>query len=287
MRFRSKVDTWLIAVALIPMAIVIVLVPMSEPMILSLIPAAVTVLVVWILFSTWYEITPDTLIARSAFLRWTVPLDSITAMHETRNPLSAPAASLDRIAIHHHGGLLLVSPREKAAFMAAIQQRASRLSTDVHTARDADASTVLNRRYHVGWAILAIQVVVAGIVGVSVYVETRPPRVTLTEQRVAIRGGFWRHDVARAELVSVRLIDDMPRARRLAGFAAGSVLRGRFAVDTMGTGYVFVNKAVRPFVLIRESVGFTIVNFDDPLRTRALFEELMRYKGAQSAIANR
>lgn len=83
----------------------------------------------------------------------------------------------------------------------------------------------------------------------------------------------------RTDLASVRLIDEIPSARRIAGFGGGTVLRGRFAVDSMGTGYLFVNKSVRSFIMIREREGFTIVNFDEPSRTRALFAELVRYKG--------
>ena len=53
-----------------------------------------------VVFTTYpldYEITADELIARSGFMRWRVPLDSIEEVEPSRCAMSAPAWSLDRL----------------------------------------------------------------------------------------------------------------------------------------------------------------------------------------------
>jgi hypothetical protein len=61
------------------------------------------------------------LLIRCGPFRWTVPIDSITAVEETRNPLSSPALSLDRLRIRYgKQRQVMVSPADKAGFMKAI-----------------------------------------------------------------------------------------------------------------------------------------------------------------------
>ena len=40
-------------------------------------------------------------VIRSAFLRWRIPIGDIESITPTRNPLSSPALSLDRLEIRH------------------------------------------------------------------------------------------------------------------------------------------------------------------------------------------
>jgi len=77
-----------------------------------------------VVFTTYpldYEITADELIARSGFMRWRVPLDSIEEVGPSRCAASAPAWSLDRLRVEYTKGgaprSLYISPEDKGAFM--------------------------------------------------------------------------------------------------------------------------------------------------------------------------
>lgn len=271
--FRSKVDTWLVVVATLPLMVGLVTLAMG-PWIPAAVLTGAGLFSLWVLFSTTYDLTADRLVARSAFWRWQVPLHTIRNVYETRNPLSAPAASLDRIGIVHDGGLLLVSPREKAAFIAALRRAAPVLGTDPSaTARAMERSHRSLRRVVIG--VVVVQVAVGLAIAVGVYIESRPPRVTVTADRVSVASGLWSHDIAREDIRFVRLEPALPAVvRRVSGFSTGNVLRGQFDVATFGRSHLFIDRRTPPFLVIHERAGYTVINFDDASRTRALLTDL-------------
>jgi len=75
--------------------------------------------VIWVLYSTSYKLSGNELLIRSGPFRWTVPLDSIEEIHPTRNILSSPACSLDRLRIRYRGSRygVMISPENKSAFL--------------------------------------------------------------------------------------------------------------------------------------------------------------------------
>lgn len=81
----------------------------------------------WVLYGTGYRVGRRALHVRGGPFRWTIALDSILAVTPTSNPLSSPACSLDRLRIDHRGArgdrALMISPAEKAAFLAALAAR--------------------------------------------------------------------------------------------------------------------------------------------------------------------
>lgn len=85
--------------------------------------------VLWILYGTYYGFREGELYARSGPFRWRVQLHSIDEVRPSHNPLSAPAPSLDRLAVRYRNGrrLLLISPADKAAFLRALVARAPHL----------------------------------------------------------------------------------------------------------------------------------------------------------------
>ena len=81
--------------------------------------------VVWLVFGTSYTLTDLALRVRSGPFHWTVPYDAITAVTPTRNPLSSPALSLDRIRIRYRGSGfgLMISPESRADFLRDLAAR--------------------------------------------------------------------------------------------------------------------------------------------------------------------
>ena len=128
--FRSKVDLWLVAV------VVVIPVLLLEYMLegagiddlgADLISIAIVVVVLafftWLYFTTRYTITPQALLVKAGLFSWIVPLRDITSIEPTHNPASSPALSLDRLLIRYRdGGELMVSPADKAGFIAQIKK---------------------------------------------------------------------------------------------------------------------------------------------------------------------
>ncbi|HTL03185.1 MAG TPA: hypothetical protein VL243_13195, partial [Vicinamibacterales bacterium] len=80
----------------------------------------------------------------------------------------------------------------------------------------------------------------------------------------------------------VSLQDQIPRVvRKRNGFNAGNTLRGYFTLDVLGDGKIFINRDVPPYVVVKTSDSFVIVNFKNPQQTRALAEELRRHLAAR------
>lgn len=119
MVFKSKVDIW--------MAIIFILIPISmiygvitEPSaILLLITALIIVLLCILFFGTKYVIEEDELIVYGGIYKKRIQIRQIRSLRPSKNPLSAPAMSIDRIEITFdpHIQVILVSPKDKELFV--------------------------------------------------------------------------------------------------------------------------------------------------------------------------
>jgi hypothetical protein len=80
---------------------------------------AVAAFTLHLFLNTYYIVDEHHLIIRSGFMYCkTINIHTIRKIVETTNPLSSPAASLDRIAIHYNTyDMLMVSPKDKLDFM--------------------------------------------------------------------------------------------------------------------------------------------------------------------------
>ncbi|MFV0375938.1 MAG: PH domain-containing protein [Mangrovibacterium sp.] len=80
--------------------------------------------IVWLFRITYYLIDGNRLRIKSFFIiNLTIEISTITKIEETNNPLSAPALSLDRLAIYHGKQYpVLVSPTDKAGFVHALKR---------------------------------------------------------------------------------------------------------------------------------------------------------------------
>lgn len=126
--FRSRVDTWLVVLlgAGLVLPLVLTIVPaLATGRTETLLPLALILpvcgFVVWIFASTRYAVEGRTLTVRSGPFRWRIEIDAIESVRPSRNPLSSPALSLDRLAIRRGGKLvMLISPADRSAFLRAL-----------------------------------------------------------------------------------------------------------------------------------------------------------------------
>jgi membrane protein YdbS with pleckstrin-like domain len=128
--YRSKIDTWLLGVfAVSALMAVGACLPALRNEGLAVLFVAVPTLAVglglpsWLIASTSYTLTDDELLVRSGPFRWVVPFQKITSVTLTRNPLSSPALSLDRLRIEYAGRWIMISPHDRGAFVEELRER--------------------------------------------------------------------------------------------------------------------------------------------------------------------
>jgi hypothetical protein len=98
---------------------------------LILVMIIVAVLMIWLLTGTHYTVDRGFIRIASGPFRWKVPIDKITAVEETRSPLSSPALSLDRIRIRYgKWRQIMISPADKAGFLKAIGRQLDHAPVD-------------------------------------------------------------------------------------------------------------------------------------------------------------
>lgn len=123
--FRSKIDFWLI---------IIILVTFVFPVFLTwgqgdafrtaiIIGAILWALLFWLMFMTRYVVNEDELIIHGGIYKVRIPLNEIKSVESSNSVLAGPALSRDRLQIIYGDYKnILVSPKDKTGFLAAIGQ---------------------------------------------------------------------------------------------------------------------------------------------------------------------
>lgn len=128
--YRSKVDWWLVVVAVAAPIVLLefILDGLNPPERFAELAALVIALAVvgiftWLYFTTRYTITDDFLMVNSGPFSWIIPIADISSVEPTRNPLSSPALSLDRLLIRYgQRAELMISPKDKSGFMTELKK---------------------------------------------------------------------------------------------------------------------------------------------------------------------
>jgi hypothetical protein len=140
--YHSKIDTWLLAVLAAAMAscawtsgTAILSGSPGTWWIVALTAVLGVGLPLWLLFATRYTLDSRLLTVRSGPFKWRIPIADITGITPTRNPLSSPALSLDRLRIDYgRGRAVMISPRNKEQFLRDIEMlRAQRPDDSVRS----------------------------------------------------------------------------------------------------------------------------------------------------------
>lgn len=128
-RFNSKIDRWVVLVLALVIAgnfvvIIGVALDSEDPFVTTgviLICLLATALLVSLLIGTHYTVDHGLLRIAAGPFRWKLQIDQITSVEPTRNPLSSPALSLDRLRIRYgKGRQILVSPADQSGFLRAL-----------------------------------------------------------------------------------------------------------------------------------------------------------------------
>ncbi len=142
--FYSKIDAWLAAV-LLGGSLLLILLPLwewrynidssfSKKTLITVLTAPFALMLILPLVNTKYTLTDNQLIVHNGFYSNNINLTDITSITPTRNTVSAPALSLDRIEVQYAdtdgNNRTLISPKDKVVFYQALQERDAELRID-------------------------------------------------------------------------------------------------------------------------------------------------------------
>jgi hypothetical protein len=88
-----------------------------------------TALIIGLVWPIYYVLKEDSLFIRHGLVRSTYKYSIMSMVKPSRNPLSSPALSLDRLMIVYEGtfGFFMISPQDKEGFMKDLASRADHL----------------------------------------------------------------------------------------------------------------------------------------------------------------
>jgi|SRR5678815_2140404 hypothetical protein len=127
--FRSKCDWWLLGLLLFVIsaqltAAVFVFIAGDNERWVGFLLLFSAGFIGWLLRATYYVVDDTRLLVRSGPFWWTVPLETIQEVFPTRNPLSSPALSLDRLCVRYQRGkskgMIMISPADKEGFLKVV-----------------------------------------------------------------------------------------------------------------------------------------------------------------------
>ncbi len=133
--FRSRVDAWLVLLvggaAALPIGAAIWLGLHGYTRGVLLLACWGTTMVAVGAALSWplrYTLRADRLHIQSGWLDWDVPYAALRAVAPSRNPLAAPAWSLQRVRLDFADGFILVSPDDRELFIEEIAGRCPHLA---------------------------------------------------------------------------------------------------------------------------------------------------------------
>lgn len=139
-RHPSKVDWWLAAFIRGGCAVALIVVlavgakDIPNPALRLLAALAPTIVTLLLVVPLYYQVEGDELVIRCGLWRQSIALRDIIDAEPSRNPLSSPAMSLDRLLIRYRRGAkiksVLISPKDKVGLLTDIVAAAPRLRVD-------------------------------------------------------------------------------------------------------------------------------------------------------------
>jgi hypothetical protein len=220
-------------------------------------------------------------------VRKRVPLADVRAWRAVRNPwyvgwgirlgprgLLWNVSGLDAVELDLPGGRhFRIGTDEPAALVSAITQ-ARGVAAPPEVADEGQGGP--RRRVAWGGWLVALLAGIA-VVGWIFWSQIQPPTVRVGPEGFAVDTLFYGMSFAAADIKGISLEKTLARVRWKAnGFGGAGTLRGRFQVEGLGEGRLYVDEGFAPYVLVRLRQGFVVVNFREAERTRALYEELAR-----------
>ncbi|MGC7873270.1 PH domain-containing protein [Desulfosporosinus sp. SYSU MS00001] len=230
--------------------------------------------IAWLWFGTGYRLTDDELKIRCGPIRQTIALNEITEIKGTRNPISSPALSLDRLQIKHGAGkIVIISPQDKEGFINLIVSKYPTVIINGNNTK-GDGSGKTRKTLFIG-LVTVITVLTLSGVGTLLYFSSKPAEYTIQDGSIKISGEYG-EEIKLSDIVGISKKDQIPEIQlKTNGSGLGSKLKGYFKIKGIGQAKLFVDTQKPPFIFINVKSGLRIVNTEEPRETDQLYSKLL------------
>lgn len=111
-------------------------------------------------------------------------------------------------------------------------------------------------------------------VPVLIYFSSLPAPVYIEEGHLNI-GGIYGGETPITEIREIALEESMPKIlRKVNGFDGGMVRKGRFRVEELGEGRLYIHSAKGPYLFITTPNSYIIINYREGEQTKKLYQDL-------------
>ena len=280
MYFPSKRDLWLSLVVWIPLLggfIPTVLIPFKNGQfdpVIAIIFVPIVVFVAWLWIGTGYTVTEEDLKIKSGPIRLTIPLEKITSIESTRNPISSPALSMDRLEINYGvGKFAIISPQDKEGFINLIVGKYPKVTINGNI-KKLDAPRNTRTKVMIGVGVVLTVLTLAGV-GTQLYFSNKPADYSIQDGTLRISGEYG-EEIKISDIVGITMKEQIPEIQlKTNGSALGSEKKGYFNLKDIGRAKLFVDTQKPPFIFINVKSGLRIVNTEVPTETTKLYDELL------------
>ncbi|WP_088187087.1 PH domain-containing protein [Desulfosporosinus sp. FKA] len=278
MYFSSKRDIWLGLLLWIPIIAVLVLttwIPASNGQYDptgTFIFIPIVAFIAWLWFGTGYRVTDNELKIKCGPIRKIIYLEEITKIESTRNPISSPALSLDRLEIKYgESKTVIISPQNKEGFINQIIEKCPTVTVDGNNV-DISSKKRMSVRIRFG-AIIAVLAIVG--VGTFMYFSNKPASYTIQGGTLKISGEYG-EVIKLSDIAGIAIKDQIPEIQlKTNGSGLGSMLKGYFKLKGIGQAKLFVDTQKPPFIFINVKSGLRIMNTEEPSETDQLYKKLL------------
>ena len=92
-------------------------------------------------------------------------------------------------------------------------------------------------------------------------------------------GGLYGTTLEMSHVSDVSLLARLPKIQtKIGGFDFAAAIKGRFKLEGIGDGRLYVNAIAPPFIEIKYNDTFVILNFKDSTTTLATFEKISKFR---------
>jgi len=279
MKFKAKIDWWMLLIFVSFLALNIwavwgLFTGGAGSIILAIVFTPINIflmLPIWL--NTYYLLDESELLVKCGLGKGTrIGYSQITSVSKTRNLISAPALSLDRLEVRYKSisgsfsDTVIISPKDRAGFIEQLQIK----NTDIEA---SDNPIPMSKSSRVT-RVVAVAITAIFLVGVGIMfaVGLREPVVTIHNDNIQI-SAMYGLSVDISNIANISLLDQSMRevgaGSRTNGFNGGT-WRGHFTA-----GLLFVTPDSSPTVRIERSNGSNIfISFRNNERTMMLYDEL-------------
>jgi len=232
--------------------------------------------------NTYYELCEDELLIRSGLGRGKrVAYDQITSVSRTRNPVSAPALSMDRVEIRYtyRSGkgydIIVISPLDREEFFRQLKEK----NNDIEISGDVKPLSRSNRIIRIVSLIITAVVAVGAVIMILAGMQDPVAEVRDGILRISGMYGLF---IDVSEITTVTLVDktmneiyggeSVIRTNGYGGF--GQSNKGNFQSASYGAHMLFVQADTSPTIHIERRFTDVFISFRESGKTVQLYNEI-------------